>query len=124
MLKIEDTLAIVIVNSQLKEDFCFFLGEQNWIEKDWEGYVREFESKGIILVDSENSVVQRMLEKSYTIGRKIIYYFLGCNNLIKDVDIFSHYIFDTKTEWDIFLITHNNLYNAKFSDTRNFAGIP
>lgn len=112
MLKIDETIGIIIVSPSIREDFCFFLGEQNWIEKDWDGYVREFESKGLVLLESTNPLVERVLAKSFDIKEPKIYYFFGCDDLLYKVELFGHYVYNRRKEWTTFLNTYKKLANA------------
>jgi hypothetical protein len=114
-MKPEQVRCVFIVSQKYIDHFCHFLGEKSWVEKDFEGYKREFRNKYCLLLTQEEELTKKVLDTFYDIKYKEkMFYLIGANECLLNIDIFSHYIYNTSKEWDIFEKKYKTLYGEDF----------
>lgn len=117
-MTIKELKVLFIVNPTATDSFLRFLFElgYSWFEQDW-SKLDKLKEKGILFIKSDDPKLDSLLKtllKDENSGKFI--YLIGCDNLIYQVDIFIHYIYNRKTEWTLFNKVYKQVYGIEFNE--------
>lgn len=109
--------AVIIVSKKLEDNFLSFLFNlgYSWIERDFNQLSIRLEPHGIILIQEEDSRLQRLFTRLYNLPG-VFYYCIGTRHLltVETVDPFIHNIFVEKDHWKEFNDSFKNLHTVSF----------
>lgn len=108
--------AIFLIDDSKQEVFVNFLNSVLNKNLTFDDYLNELRKIYCLVLLTSNPQCEKAVELSYREGFKDRqYYLIGCDKLIMGIDIFSHYVYNTKKEWPAFVTTYKKLHNQEFN---------
>ena len=119
-MKPEELKVLIVVNDKTVDQFLSFLFDKGytWIEKDFEGVKKDLNKIGTLLIKEDDPLLDKVLTKMQKMTG-ILIWSVGCDQIFRRVDIFSHYLYNRKNEWDLFSKTYTSLYGISYNQLLN-----
>jgi len=118
-IKSVDVKVVFIVNPKQKDNFLewiYTLGF-TWFRWDWEKFVQRMESIDCIAILTDDPRLHKLIDRlndPENYGK--FYWFVSCDELMKSVNFFAHYLYNRKDEWSIFLNQYQKKTNERFNE--------
>jgi hypothetical protein len=115
-MKPEELKVLIVVNDKTVDQFLSFLFDKGytWIEKDFEGVKKDLDKIGTLLINVNDPLLDKVIKKMESMSG-ICVWAIGPNHIFLKMDIFAHYLFNRKEEWQVFLdrykASHGISYN-------------
>lgn len=104
-LKPSEVKVVFIVNDSLKDNFLewiYTLGFQQF-RFNWNKIVEDFEKINCLIVLQSDPRVNKLIDTFNKPDFNSLYFWLvGCDDLVKLINPFAHYIYNRKNEWSDF----------------------
>jgi hypothetical protein len=115
-MKPEELKVLIVVNDKTVDQFLSFLFDKGytWIEKDFEGVKKDLDKIGTLLINVNDPLLDKIIRKMESMSG-ICVWAIGPNYIFLRMDIFVHYLFNRKEEWQVFSDLYKVLHGISYN---------